>query len=160
MPKVGRPTDYKPEFLEKVRAFSGLGLSQQDMANLLGVPPGTFDCWVKRKPEFARAIKEGRSTANASVTRSLFNSALGQMQRIKCPKCLEVFEHRGFGNVVAAIFWLCNRAPEEWKNIQKQQIEIENIPPVTIRPAMTRAFRMSQSKQKFLEKTGGTTEPI
>lgn len=52
----GRPTDYKPEFCEKVIELGKLGKSVTQMACGLGVSKQTLHNWKKTYPEFFDAI--------------------------------------------------------------------------------------------------------
>jgi len=103
--RVGRPTKYNKEMLPNVEKYAKLSLTNKEIALLLSndtlkIKATDIDSWMRRIPEFADAIKKGRAKAKKSVISSLYNTALQ-------------------GNVTAIIFWLCNRYPQEWSNVNR-----------------------------------------
>lgn len=102
--KIGRPPKLEFVNLGELEAYAGLGLSNQDIALLLKVSVDTLDRKKGKDDTFAEAIKRGQAKAKGSVTKALFDSARG-------------------GNITAQIFWLCNRASDEWQNVQKIENE-------------------------------------
>jgi len=84
----------------KVEEYAMFGLSDKDIATLLDICPQTFSRLKSQDPELANAIKRGRLQAQVSVTKALYDAAIK-------------------GNITACIFYLCNRAPEEWRNVNK-----------------------------------------
>lgn len=51
-----RPTDYKPEFCERVIEWGRLGKSKAWMAAELGVAKSTLQLWEKVHPDFSAAL--------------------------------------------------------------------------------------------------------
>ena len=97
---------------EMVKKYAMLGLKDAEIALLLGIRAESF-CRLKTKDEkLVNALKEGQTIAKVSVTKALYNAAIN-------------------GNITACIFWLCNRFPDEWKNInrieQKTDVKFEPI---------------------------------
>jgi hypothetical protein len=84
----------------KVEEYAMFGLNDKDIATLLDICPQTLSRLKSQDTELANAIKRGRLRAQVSVTKALYDAALK-------------------GNTIACIFWLCNRAPEEWRNVNK-----------------------------------------
>lgn len=64
----------------------------------------TFYAWIKSDEDFRIRYKETAEGAIQAVEDALWDKALS-------------------GNVIACIFYLCNRAPERWKNVNKVEIE-------------------------------------
>jgi hypothetical protein len=88
---------------------------------MLDVSIRTIYLWRATKPEFAVALKVGKSEADERVERSLYNRAIGytfnsekvfqfQGQIVRTP----TIEHVP-PDTVAMIFWLKNRRPEQWR---------------------------------------------
>lgn len=73
----GRPTDYRPELCAVVRKLALLGLTDEEMAEVVGKPIGTFNRWKAEHEEFREALKGGKRPANADVAASLFDRAKG-----------------------------------------------------------------------------------
>ena len=81
------------------------GLSQQQIADNLGIGLTTLKDYRKKSPTISTAIKKGREVSDYHVENALYQSAIN-------------------GNVTAMIFWLKNRKPNEWKD-KKEPLEIE-----------------------------------
>lgn len=75
--KRGAPTKYNPEIIEYARALAIDGLTNDEMAEKLGIATSTLNDWRKKYPDFSDAIKEGKDQADARVKMSLFKRALG-----------------------------------------------------------------------------------
>lgn len=71
-----------------------------------GISRSVFYDWRKKDAEFAEAVERAQMVAVSVVEDALFLKATRG-------------EKDGRGNVVAMIFWLCNRAPDRWKNVQR-----------------------------------------
>lgn len=100
MSPAGRPRieiDYK-----LCEAMAAQGLSQKQIAEVLGICYATLMKRKKQSKEFAEIIDRGRSKGLAKVTNALFNSALG-------------------GNVVAQKYYLSNRDPDRWHERKEPQ---------------------------------------
>lgn len=52
---VGRPTDYKPEYCQKLLEHMSKGLSFESFAGLIGVHKGTLYDWCEAHEEFGEA---------------------------------------------------------------------------------------------------------
>jgi hypothetical protein len=85
---------------EMVKKYAMLGLKDAEIALLLGIRSESF-CRLKNKDkELVNALKEGQTLAKISVTKALYDAALN-------------------GNITACIFFLVNRYPDDWKNVNK-----------------------------------------
>lgn len=136
--KMGRPTKYNPEEHPKLaRELTGNGKTQADMAEAFGVARSTLEEWINAHPEFSVAIKLGREDATNRVERALFERAVGYSHPSE--KIVVVSGGQGMGSTVervattehyppetpAALAWLKNKRPGEWKD--KQVIEHEGL---------------------------------
>ncbi len=74
---TGRPTKYKPEYCEEVRNLFLLGYTVDEVCLSLGVAEPTYRDWLKKYPDFSRAVKEGKESADAKVAASLYKRAIG-----------------------------------------------------------------------------------
>jgi transposase-like protein len=63
--KVGRPTDYRPEYCERVIELGRAGYSKAQMAREFDVARSTLDEWVKNFPEFSAAFMRAKDLALA-----------------------------------------------------------------------------------------------
>jgi hypothetical protein len=92
--------DYK-----QISAWSGDGLSETQIATLLGVNISTITREKKRNEQFAHAIKKGRYKAVQLVANKVFQNAME-------------------GKETSAIFFLKNRDPDNWADRQEKVINV------------------------------------
>jgi hypothetical protein len=62
---AGRPTDYRPEFCERVIELGRNGRSVAQMASILDVSKGTLYLWAQVHPEFSDALSLAKTHAQA-----------------------------------------------------------------------------------------------
>jgi len=124
---VGRPSAYKPEYAKQTEKLCFLGATDADLADFFAVTIRTIDNWKARYPEFAQALKPGKNEADDRVERSLYQRALGYEY-----DAVKVFNDKGKAMLVeyrekvppdttAAQFWLKNRRPDVWRDVQKHE---------------------------------------
>lgn len=68
---TGRPTDYKPEFDEKICEFGELGYSGEEMAMNLGVVNKTLYNWADEHPSFLQAFTYARNASKAFMAKTV-----------------------------------------------------------------------------------------
>ena len=54
---AGRPTKYKPEFVEQARKLAQLGATDIEVADFMGVDGRTITRWKSEHEEFCLALK-------------------------------------------------------------------------------------------------------
>lgn len=121
--KRGRKSSYDAAKLEQARKLcEQFGATGADLGAFFGVSETTICNWQNAHPEFKAALTEGRAVADARVVRSLFERACGYSHPAKKIFChqgeiteAEYTEHYP-PDTTAAIFWLKNRRPEEWRD--------------------------------------------
>ena len=64
---AGRPTDYKPEYIDQAFRLCLLGATDKEMANFWGVEESTINNWKLAHPEFLESIKAGKIDADTKV---------------------------------------------------------------------------------------------
>jgi hypothetical protein len=79
----GRPPIEGPQVshIEAIKTMAGYGLTQQQMATILGWSHDTFTRRKKDDPDVGRALEEGRATAAYNVADALYNKAVGYRGR-------------------------------------------------------------------------------
>lgn len=95
----------------------------QDICEVIGITKPTLYKWIKESDLIKQALSSGKEVADAMVQNALFTSAIS-------------------GNVLAQIFWLKNRRPQQWRDKVVQEVEVEDnpncgvvlLPPVLERP--------------------------
>lgn len=130
---AGRPTEFQPEYVEQAKALCWHGATDDEMADYFGVHRATIYRWKLDHPEFCDAIKSAKHYADERVERSLYQKATGyeytEQQAIKVKleqhkeevEVVEVQKHAPM-DTTAAIFWLKNRRPDEWREKSEQTI--------------------------------------
>ena len=89
--------------LAEVERCAALGLTKEQIALTLGIGYSTLFQKERENPEFKAAIKRGQAAGIKAVTNALYENAMG-------------------GNTTAQIFFLKNRAPEDWKDRTEQSV--------------------------------------
>lgn len=95
-----------PEILRDIEQMAASGLNEQDIAWNIGIDPGTL---TRKKHDFEQieqSISRGRAQGVRRVTSALVEQAEA-------------------GNTQAAVFYLKNRRPDQWNDIQAvSQIQV------------------------------------
>lgn len=110
-----------------IEGWARQGLTDEQIAKNMGIRRSTFYEWLKKFPDISVALKKGKAPVDFEVENALLKRALGfeyeetetiieevdgkQKKRIKKIKKVALPE------TSAAIFWLKNRKPEQWRNV-------------------------------------------
>ena len=130
---MARPSSYKPEYAEQAEKLCLLGATDKELADFFGVSEQTVNNWKKSEPEFLESLKAGKIAADRDVADKLFQRATGyeweeeQAVKIKVGQYEEKVEIVTVLRAVppdttAAIFWLKNRRPKQWRDKVEQDI--------------------------------------
>lgn len=124
---MGRPTGYRPEHVGVARKMAEMGATVADFANAFNVSISTVSLWMVTHPDFSEAIKAGRVSADARVEHSLYQRATGYEHdetdirvvdgAIAMTPVRKVYPP----DTTAAIFWLKNRKPDEWRDMKAME---------------------------------------
>ena len=100
--KVGDRVAKINEWLEKdklilLEGWSRDGLTNEQIANNIGINVKTLYDWKNKESDICNALKKGKEIVDFEVENALLKSALE-------------------GNVTAQIFWLKNRKKEQWRD--------------------------------------------
>ncbi len=123
----GRPTKFKQEMVEQARKLCELGATDKDVADFFNVTTRTLYRWQIERPEFCHALTLGKDGPDNRVERSLFHRANGYSHKaVKIfadPKTgmehIVEYEEHYPPDTSAAIFWLKNRRPADWRDRQE-----------------------------------------
>lgn len=130
--KVGRPSEFKAEYVEQAQKLCLLGATDVELADFFNVSDRTIYRWQTQFPEFCQALKAGKELADERVERSLYHRAVGyshEAVKIFMPAGASVPVYAPYREHVppdttAMIFWLKNRRPEQWRD--KSDISFEH----------------------------------
>lgn len=124
---MARTSNFKPAYVDQARKLCALGATDREVAEFFGVTERTVNNWKLSHPRFFQALKQGKDEADERVVQSLYRKAIGYTFDSE-----KVFQHEG-GIIrapivehvppsdTAAIFWLKNRQPYEWRD--KREVE-------------------------------------
>ena len=118
------------------------GLSQRQIAHNMGIGYTTLKEWLHRYPAIAAPLKDrAKSLADLEVENALRKRALGcvvretiyERQRNKETGEYEmvvvrIVEKEIAPDITAAIFWLKNREPGDWREKRETPLSPEDIP--------------------------------
>ena len=99
----GFPTLYRSWYPDLATWMRRNGLTLEELALEFKVSAPTLRVWANKHPTFAAALEESRDLADSRVADSLYQRA--------CE-----------GNITACIFWLKNRRPGDWRDVQRSEI--------------------------------------
>lgn len=101
---AGRPKfEITSENTAQAESLASHGLTLKQIAYSLGICYDTLNERRKEFPEFSDAIKRGQAKGIETIANALFEKAKN-------------------GDNVAMIFYLKNRDPENWEEVQKRQL--------------------------------------
>lgn len=119
--------------LIKLEAWARNGLTDEQLANNMGINVATLYTWKKKYNEINDALKRGKEVVDIEVENSLLKAAKGyfvdeEKQYISevngvVTKRKEITKKYIAPNTTAQIFWLKNRKPIEWRD--KNIVELD-----------------------------------
>lgn len=89
----------EPDKLVLLEGWARDGLTNEQIANNIGINVKTLYEWKNKESNISNALKKGKEVIDFEVENALLKSALE-------------------GNVTAQIFWLKNRKKEQWRERQ------------------------------------------
>jgi len=124
---AGRPSSYMPEYAKQAEKLAALGATDIEVADFFEVDVRTVYRWKHDHDEFCQALNVGKTKADERVINSLYQKAIGYEQeavKIFMPAGSEApvyapFRERIAPDTTAAIFWLKNRQPDQWRDKQE-----------------------------------------
>lgn len=107
-------------------ALYGVGRTDQQVADTVEMPRKTF-LYALKSNHLVATIKKAKHTPDLKVENALYKRAIGyEYVEKKAEKVGLTLVRKSATtkevapDVTACIFWLCNRNPDRWKNVQKQ----------------------------------------
>lgn len=127
-----------PDQVRRLAGRARSGMTDQEVADHLGVTIRTIHRWKKTHPEFKKALIETKAILDSRVELSLYRVAIGYSytevevtleggvvtKRVERTKEVPP-------NVAAIRFWLTNRDPENW--CDRQAVDYSGAVDVSIR---------------------------
>lgn len=124
---IGRPSKYKAEYADLAYKFALLGATDAQLAEFFDVNVDTIYEWKNVHEAFSESLKRGKLQADAMVSTSLFQRALGYSHAEDdirtCDNQVVItptIKHYP-PDTTACIFWLKNRQRDKWREKQEQE---------------------------------------
>lgn len=127
-----------PEGLALLEGWARDGLTDEQIADNMGIKRPTLYEWKKRHPDISDTLKKGKEVIDRHVENALLKRALGyrydevtrepgtvedeetgELKRVMVETKRVTKEVQG--DTTAQIFWLKNRKPEQWRDKQDVQ---------------------------------------
>ena len=149
--RPGPCSSYQAEYAEQARKLCLLlGADDQELARFFDVPPATLQEWLAAVPEFAAAVRAGRTLADADVADRLWRRAVGYSH-----DAVRIFSHQGKAlevaytehyppDTTACLFWLKSRQPERWR----EKIEHDHFAPAEMLASLDAAGERAKNVRR------------
>lgn len=113
----------EPEGLALLEDWARNGLTDEQIAQNMGIAARTLYEWKEKYPQILQALKKGKEVVDAQVENALLKRALGYEyteERIEVSekdgrKVIQTVKHIP-PDTTAQIFWLKNRRPGTWRD--------------------------------------------
>lgn len=125
---MARPSKFKDEFIGQAEKLCKLGATDMEIADFFGVDVRTLYRWKGEHEAFCQALKSGKDEADDRVERSLFARANGYEHdevdiRVVAGEIVQTLIRKYYPpDTTAAIFWLKNRKPGEWRETKAVEL--------------------------------------
>lgn len=121
------------ENLSKIQSWAMDGLTNEQIAENIGIGRSTFYEWANKRSEIMDALKTTKDFCDLQVENALFRRALGYTVKLNKQRvtkdgfvvdCIE--EQHIPGDTTAQIFWLKNRKPDIWRDKQVTDVNVSS----------------------------------
>lgn len=126
-PEVVPDRIFWPDRIDHVKAIAMRGMTDDEMAAVMGVTPDLLQSWKAYYPTLAKAIDEGRTIADANVVQALYHNCVGfdyeTDEVVRSRRGAEVVTVKKHvpGETQAQKYWLQNRKTD-WNGAQKMHV--------------------------------------
>ena len=140
-----RKTIYKrdgwDEKLELIEGWARDGLTDEQIADNMGINVATIYRYKKKYSEFCESLKKGKEVVDRQVENALLKRALGydyeetkvtMTDKGSKSKRIERTTKHAQPDTTAQIFWLKNRKPEEWRDKKDIELDVNEIPNINL----------------------------
>lgn len=122
-----------PEGLLKLEGWARDGLTDEQIANNIGIKRQSLYDWKKKYPDISDALKKGKEIVDRQVENALLKRALGysytettkELVGDKMVVTKEVVKEVQ-PDTTAQIFWLKNRKSGKWRDVNRIDVSTED----------------------------------
>ena len=121
-----------PEGLLKLEGWARDGLTNEQIAQNIGVSRKTLQEWCVKYGDIGDTLKRGKEVVDRQVENALLKRAIGYEYEEVSEKYesgmmteKKITKKQVVPDVTAQIFWLKNRRPDKWKD--KQDVEVSGL---------------------------------
>lgn len=118
------------EGLIKIEGWAKDGLSDEQIAHNIGINKNTIYTWKKKYKVIDDVLKKGKEVVDRQVENALLKRALGydyeeetKMVAESGKKSIRIVKKHIPPDTTAIIFWLKNRKREQWRDVNKIEID-------------------------------------
>jgi hypothetical protein len=165
---IGRPSGYKPAYIDQAFKFCLLGLDDKRIAELLGTSRAGLDRWKRAYPRFREAFERGRDSADAAVAGALYKRAMGYShpaEKISFAKDGTVLRARYTMHYppdpTALAFYLSNRSRAIWQTKPSAElnvnISLQDLVRASLKLEASEKAKVIEHEPPALPKPGDTT---
>lgn len=115
--------------LLKLEGWAHDGLTDEQIAEKIGIRRPTLYDWKKKYSDISDALKRGKEVVDRQVENALLKRALGYEFKEITQELTEdgmrvtkVITKQQAPDTTAQIFWLKNRKPEEWRDKKETEV--------------------------------------
>ncbi|PZN00715.1 MAG: transposase [Bacillota bacterium] len=123
------------EGLLRLRGWARDGLTDEQIAENMGIDVATLYRWKRRFGQICEALKKGKEIVDREVEEALIKAAMGYEyeEEVVTPKGTKhtVRKYQP-PNTTALIFWLKNRKPDVWRDKQQHEHTGEDGGPIKV----------------------------
>lgn len=132
---AGRPSKYNAKYhIPWARSLAMTGKTNEEIADAMGIARSTLQKWGLEHPEFSDTLKNGKGAADGKVVLALFERATGYEYEERkvvtefdeagqpVPVRIETTRKRTAPDTGAAMAWLKNRCPDEWRDAKRFEV--------------------------------------
>lgn len=108
-----------PEGLLKLEGWARDGLTDEQIAENMGISRSTLNSWKDKYSDISDTLKRGKEVVDRQVENALLKRALGyRYDEVTMENGVETkrVTKEVMPDTTAQIFWLKNRKPEEWRD--------------------------------------------
>lgn len=136
----------EPEKLLLLEAWARDGLTDEQIAENMGISSRSLYNWKKKSLPILQSLKVGKEVADIKIENALYKKALGfkeieqvvttrktvefengkRVREISEPVVTEIEKYFP-PDTTAAIFWLKNRKPEQWRDKREEKVDMTEV---------------------------------